>query len=475
MGVLAFVVSVACIGCSSSTSNSPEDSAGIMMRLIPAYSDTVSEYALVEGSTSLPLIVSVESLGLADRFVDARIGNDHKVELGKLTRDASLLLTLTDKDGRQRNVTVHMLPADFPPYDTQTSSGVAAGRIDTGLFTGFADSSYSYALLLNADGSPSYFRRFDHPIFNFHQVKYGDGRVRYAYLESFTGFDVSKGAAEGDIVLLDERFHEIRRFRLLPTSRHGAIPAENHDVIVFDDDHVVLSAYDARTVDLTAYGGRTDSKVVAAVLQEIRGGQLVWEWDSTDYPQLYAASMDGNDYSSSSRVADYLHFNAIEFDPADEGYLVSFRHLDSIIKILPRSVPLGSPVPMKWILGGKLDQFRLGPEQRFYHQHDVRIVSRQGSQLTISLFNNNNGHYGEHPTSAMVMTLDEPAKGARVDDEYWDQMQSTSQGSVQVLGPRHYFICWGSDNQITEVNQGVKVFTLKFANNLIVYRAHKSP
>jgi len=84
-------------------------------------------------------------------------------------------------------------------------------------------------------------------------------------------------------------------------------------------------------------GGKVDSKVVVPVLQEIRNGSLVWEWDASDYPQLYGASTDGNDFLNLTHPeADYLHFNF--------GFLLSFRHLDSVIKILPAPVPVGSRI-----------------------------------------------------------------------------------------------------------------------------------
>jgi hypothetical protein len=472
---VAIAAAAWCAGCSSSSSQSPEPD-GIAMRLVPAYSDSVSEYSLQEASTALPLVVSVDALGLAGRFADASVDSQRSVQLRSLRNNAPLNLVLTDFAGRQRAVRVNVLPPDFPSYTTQVNGTPAPGRIYTGAFTGFTPSDYSYSLILENDGSPAYFRRFDHPIFNFHKVTYADGRVRYVYLDSPVGFDLNKGAAEGDVVLIDERFREVRRFRLGGTNRHGPLPAENHDVLVFDDDHWVLSAYDTRTVDLRAFGGKVDSRVVATVLQEIRANQVIWEWDSTDYPMLYAASVDGNDFMNSTRpLADYLHFNSFELDPADGGFVLSFRHLDSVMKILPRSVPLGAPIPFKWILGGKLDQFGLTPAQSFYHQHDARVIGRQGSTITLSLFNNNNGHFAEHPSSGMVFSLDESAKTARVVDEYSDSMQSTSQGSFQVLGTRHYFIGWGSDNRITEVLNGVPVLTLDFANNINIYRAQKAP
>lgn len=467
------VLTALAVACSSSSQMSQP---GIMMKLLPAYSDGTTEYSLQEASTDLPLVADVQALGLPARFVDARVGGDHSIRLQRLASDVSFDLSLVDGSGKATTIHVHALPPDFPTWTTETTGPIAPGRIYTGVFTGFLPTNYSYGLILEGDGTPVYFRRFDHPAFNFHKVFYADGRVRYVYLDSPVGFDLNKGAAEGDVVIEDQNFNELRRVRLLPTAKHGALPAENHDVLVFDDDHYVLSAYNTRTVDLSAMGGKIDSKVAVPVLQEIRNGSLVWEWDASDYPQLYGASTDGNDYLNATHpVADYLHFNSVDFDPSDGSFILSFRHLDSVVKILPTSVPAGTPIPFKWILGGKLDQFGVAPAQRFYHQHDAKLVSRDGSKLTFSLFDNNNGHYDLHPTAAMVWTIDEAAKTATLDDEYFDNNTSTSQGSVQVLGPRNYFICWGIDNHITEALNGAKVFTLHFADNFLVYRAAKMP
>lgn len=169
-----------------------------------------------------------------------------------------------------------------------------------------------------------------------------------------------------------------------------------------------------------------------------------------------------------------MHFNSIEFDSSDRTYIMSFRHLDAVIKIAPFEARPGAPIPVKWILGGRLDQFGLTPAQRFYHQHDARVVRRTGSTLEISLFNNNNDHFSEHPSSAMIFSIDESAKAARLVDEYYDSMLSSSQGSVQMLGPRSYFIGWGSDNRVSEVSSGDRVFLMDFEDGGLVYRARKS-
>jgi hypothetical protein len=451
--------------------------SGLPIKLLPAYSDTRDDYALQEAYVGRPMVLDLPSLGVPGRFVSGRIqGAGSTVTLTRLAADVTIPIVLTDAQGAQRTIRVSVLPPDFPSTSGGVTGAAANGNIYTSIFTGFQDNSPSYNLVYARDGTPAYYRRLDHPSFNFQKVTYANGTTRYVFLDAPTGFNADKGAADGDVVLLDENFHELRRGRLLANRNHGPLPAENHDVLILADDDWVLTAYDTRTLDLTAYGGKPNTRVVATVVQEVKGGSVLWEFDSTDYPQFYTASTDGNDYTNTLHpLADYVHFNAIERDPSDGGFLLSFRHLDAIVKITPAAAPSNGPVPIKWILGGKLDQFGILPAQRFYHQHDVRIVSRDGIRLQLSLFNNNNGHYDEHPSSAMVLQLDETARTVSVVGQYFGTAQSTSQGSVQVLGPRHYFISWGSVPRVEEVLDGVPVFSLDFIGLSSVYRARKLP
>lgn len=421
------------------------------------------------------MVVTLESLGLQGRFASARFATGaDSIVLSRLAPDVSFEIVLTDASGRDKTIRVRAAPPDLPRYTVSVTGAVAEGNIHAGVFSGLGLANPSFNMIFTVDGTPTYFRRIDHPTINFQRIVYADGTIRYAYHDVRFAQVPGKGSANGDVVLLDEGFREIRRLRLLPFGKHGEIAAENHDFIIFNDDHWVLCAYDVRTVDLSAHGGKADSGVSATILQEIDRGVVVWEWDSTDYPDFYAASVQGNDYMNSRvPVADYMHFNSIEYDPTDRSYLLSFRHLDSIVKIAPFEPRSGGPIPIKWILGGKLDQFGLTPLQRFYHQHDARVISRSGSVLQLSVFNNNNDHFQEHPSSAMVLSINEATRSAALVDEYHDAMFSSAQGSMQVLAPRHYFIGWGNDNRISESVAGNRVFLMDFEGALLVYRARK--
>lgn len=74
--------------------------------------------------------------------------------------------------------------------------------------------------------------------------------------------------------------------------------------------------------------------VVADIIQGFRDGKMFFEWDSTDYPELYEESVEYNDYMNSSNLpADYAHLNSMDLDITNNALLCSFRDLDSIMKI----------------------------------------------------------------------------------------------------------------------------------------------
>ncbi len=76
------------------------------------------------------------------------------------------------------------------------------------------------------------------------------------------------------------------------------------------------------------------------------------------------------------RTRDLSHGNCIVQDPADSGFLISFRHQDSIVKVSEGG-------ELVWIMGhdrGYRPQFRdkllkMDWRRPFYHQHDITITA----------------------------------------------------------------------------------------------------
>ena len=71
------------------------------------------------------------------------------------------------------------------------------------------------------------------------------------------------------------------------------------------------------------------------IVEEVKDGEVVWDWKSIDYPELYSLTVTdavatANDFANQYTDApDYVHFNAMRLN--DDGDLVcSFRHLNTI-------------------------------------------------------------------------------------------------------------------------------------------------
>ena len=54
-------------------------------------------------------------------------------------------------------------------------------------------------------------------------------------------------------------------------------------------------------------------------MQEVKDGKVIHEYNTVDYPELYAAAKENSDYENSSGYAakDYVHINSIFIDPKD--------------------------------------------------------------------------------------------------------------------------------------------------------------
>ncbi len=165
-----------------------------------------------------------------------------------------------------------------------------------------------------------------------------DGKTYYSYHDQTGAYDSYglEGFAPGERVILDENFNEVKRitFEASRVTKKGD-PLDGHDFLMIDLDHYILSGYIHETVyNVPGYEG--GSQVVYSYLQEVKDGEVVWDWRSADYPELYALTVtDGTptaaDYANAQTDApDIMHFNAMRLD--DNGNLVcSFRNLSTIL------------------------------------------------------------------------------------------------------------------------------------------------
>ena len=206
---------------------------------------------------------------------------------------------------------------------------------------------------INNAGKVLYYKKDDNNHFYDFKKHNINGKIRYSYLEGNSNIPtVGSMYKVGDVVILDENYNEIDRVTLKDNGKVKADSGiENHDFIIIDDGHYIVSAYELRIVDnvpedIKSAGSST--KVIASVLQEIKDGEVIWQWDSTNYPQLYNLSIEGNSFTNSSKWQDYVHFNSMTIDKKDNNLVCSFRNLDSVIKLDRNNGDI------LWILGGNI-------------------------------------------------------------------------------------------------------------------------
>lgn len=238
--------------------------------------------------------------------------------------------------------------------------------------------------------------------------------------------------------------------------------ADEHEMQLLDNGHVLLLGYSPIPYDLSPFGGPVDGTLVDAIIQEQDSDQnVVFEWHASQHLPIE------NTYGFLSRSpSDYFHTNAIELD-SDGNLLISSRHLSEITKIDRDN---GDVI---WRLGGPGNQFTfLNDQDHFSYQHDIRRLPNQH----ITIFDNGNLRTPTHYSRAIEYIIDEDAKTIVSVWEYPgdDSLYAPFMGNAQRLPNGNTMIGWGALPQITEVDaSGNPVFGLSLGG--LTYRAFRSP
>ncbi|MDR1321613.1 MAG: cell wall-binding repeat-containing protein [Gracilibacteraceae bacterium] len=303
---------------------------------------------------------------------------------------------------------------------------------EAGVYTFVTDDNVLYRV--NTEGDIVYFRFYGPntgAMKNFQAQDTADGRL-YTYHVQTNDARSTSGYNSGMYVVMDANYQEIDYITLRPNNdpnhTHGEGYLDMHEFVMYGlDDWFALSYTQLKAENLAGkgIGGGNSAFVWACVFQEVRGGQVVREFNSVDYPELYDVSIESNDYAGSSASTpgygetggyqDYAHVNSLFINDSDDSFIASFRNLSAVIKF-NRST--GNIV---WILGGKANQFTLAagsPDPAlsdgfwFRAQHDAKYVpwSYAGNATTVSLFDNHTGL--SNSTRLMEFTLDERRKTA---------------------------------------------------------------
>ncbi|MBR2547905.1 MAG: aryl-sulfate sulfotransferase [Eubacterium sp.] len=272
--------------------------------------------------------------------------------------------------------------------------------------------------------------------FKKHEI---DGKTYYSYHDqtgAYEDFDL-RGYAPGERVILDEDFNEVKRITAEASDvTDKGTGIDGHDFLLIDLDHYILSCYVRENVkNVPGYPDGTN--VIYSYLQEVKDGEVVWDWKTIDYPELYdiiatdatptAADFDNKEVDA----PDIVHFNAMRLN--DDGDLVcSFRHLNTIM-CLDRTK---DKEQIKWKLSGKADEFGLTEQQKTSGQHYVTVDGNR-----IMVFNNGNR---DQQTEVRSYSIDFDAKKADLVRSYgFNGKFSQACGAVQNIKDDLYMIGWG--------------------------------
>ena len=240
---------------------------------------------------------------------------------------------------------------------------------------------------------------------------------------------------------------------------HGRVTGTNntvdgHDFIYLRDDHYILLCYNEEIRNNIPAGLRPsiNVRVISSVIQEVKDGKVIWQWDSADYPELYAASRMNNDFGDTAKAQDYLHVNSIFIDPKDHNLIVSCKNSNQILKLDRKK---GSII---WRLGGDSSDFSMAPEQKFIHQHHVTITKDR----KILLFDNGD----EHRPSSRVLALRINEKKRQITEFRsipLNGLYTPAAGSVQKTGYT-YFVSTGTAATVLEID--VQTIEIKSSKHL---------
>ncbi len=369
------------------------------------------------------------------------------LDVDAITRDDVIEMTYTEGE-ETSTYTVNMMPSTFPDY---TVEGESVTDGDYYMSTYGAD--YNYIFKLDNTGNLIFYKyvgKGKKNSLDFRKYYNSDGEVRYTYMKykkySLSGMN---GINPGFVVVMDEDYNVIDELYYQTSDGEDGL-IDPHGFIYIDDGHYILTHYEATTVEnIPEDLGAQDNSAQLAVLyiQEIKDGEVQWEFCSSDYEQfLYATTVV--DWSASmDAYYDYVHFNSMSIDQ-DENILVSLRNSNCIIKVDRETGEL------IWMLGGGTqDEFGLTEDQVFSKQHSI-IVTEDGSYM---LFNNGNDEVENEEndvdsSSIIRLKVDEESKTITEYVEYDTDFYSNFMGSIRELDAENSVYLWAvGGNYLGEV------------------------
>jgi hypothetical protein len=270
----------------------------------------------------------------------------------------------------------------------------------------------------------------------------------------------------GAVVIYDEHYRKIATI----TAR-SPWQTDLHDASILGGDIWITVVRVVHHVNLTRYGGPRNAAVLDVGLQEfqISTGRLIRTWDALNPGGKPNVPLSASEERPSNGW-DAYHLNSIQALP-DGDLLVSMRNTWEVYLI---NAATGRII---WTLGGKHSTFTLTHGARFAWQHDARLVDPgrggQGQDVELTLFNDNNNTYRNHPSEGMVLRLDTLTHRARLVHAYRHHpaLYAVVLGSMQLLANGNVLVGWGSEPYFSEYSSsGRKLLDVEWSGTAQSYR-----
>ncbi|KAH9890739.1 Arylsulfotransferase-domain-containing protein [Xylariomycetidae sp. FL2044] len=260
------------------------------------------------------------------------------------------------------------------------------------------------------------------------------------------------GVHAGDAVRIYNQRYELL-YRVVPQGDFYGTFSDNHEAHLTHDDTVAMIISRAEDIDLTSIGRPGVEPATNCHIQEVdpASNEVLFQFNMLDHfdPQNSFFPYDGPEPYQFGIPYDIWHVNSLEKTPEGD-FLVSSRHLHSIFLID------GKTREVKWVLGGKRNQFRDitegGGSAEFHWQHNARLLD--GNRLTF--FDNHDAHNGychrDGCSRGLEVEIDVEAMTVKMVNEWYhpQSLSTASRGGVQRLPSGNTLIAWGQNPMYTE-------------------------
>lgn len=269
----------------------------------------------------------------------------------------------------------------------------------------------------------------------------------------------------------------------------------HHDAVLLPNGHT-LALMDEEKIFTDGTQGSSPTNpvdIIGDIIVDLdQNWQVTWYWRAFDHLDANRAAILGETctsgaggcpplYLTTGVAQDWLHCNALQYEPGDGSILLSIRHQDWIIKInYANGAGSGDTI---WTMGqgGDFTINSTDPYPWFSHQHDPGFL--QGSNQVLAMFDNGNTRVSQQggDSRGYVLQVDETNRTVTpillADLGFFSQ----ALGSAQQLtnGDWHFGAGFGNTNP--PFSQSIEVFpdgTLSFTiqtSGVRTYREFQLP